>query len=155
MSVVRVHPRRPIFEVAMNFWRCKNISQVKDFCRYIESEWDFSKPLRIDWKEYKPERSLDQNALFHVWCRQMAKFFTDNSEHDYPEEWVKTRMKRKFGIIDSLPDPQSGELIPSLRSTKGYTQGEMFHFMQAIDAYAAEMGIILTVQGEYEELKNG
>ena len=36
-------------------------------------DWDFSKPLAVKLEPYQDPRSLNQNALFHMWCREIAK----------------------------------------------------------------------------------
>ena len=38
-------------------------------------EWDYTTPLTIVLKPYFNPRSINQNALFHMWCREMADHF--------------------------------------------------------------------------------
>jgi hypothetical protein len=73
---------------------------------------------------------------------------------DYTAEWVKTKLKRDFGIVRQLPDPVTGEPVPYLVSTADYDKGEMMEFITRVLAYAnEELGIEILAAGEYAELR--
>ena len=57
----------------------------------VES-WDYLEPLVITFKAYEDQRSLGQNALFHVWCREMAQVFIKKVPNA-TEEGMKFMMK--------------------------------------------------------------
>ena len=74
------------------FWLVKDKQQLRQriefFQRYLESEWNWEYPVEWKVKRYIPKRSLSQNALFHVWCREMAEHFKSKGA-DITEEKMK------------------------------------------------------------------
>lgn len=81
----------------------------------------------------KKRRSLDQNALFHLWCRVIAKD-TGASVMD-----VKDYFKTKFLMREN---PLGGGYI--VGSTSSLKVKEFTHFMNEVQAEAAsEFGIKL------------
>lgn len=107
-----------------------------------------------------PLRSLDQNALLHVWSREIAAHAlkkeikaVEIGEHD----GCKRSLKRKFWIetrhawlIYTIVDPLTGETKKDLSSSSQWTHNNMFEFLTWLQAYAAtELGLTLESKGEF------
>ena len=109
-------------------------------------------PLRLDIKKFQNRRSLDQNALFWVWCEAMAEFFTEGGQ-PMKKQHVHDLLCHKFlGYVDHLIQ---GEKITKLRGTSGLDKGEFQHFMEQVDAWAVDLGIQLVypAASEYSEYR--
>lgn len=110
------------------------------------------------------DRSLDQNALLHVWLteyaahllqvdkrlvtsaqlasikRKMKKMFY--LEHGYP--WMIQRLDDLFGEEKSRND---------FTSSKDWRTGEMYEFLTWLQMFAAEGGMILESKGQFNKLQ--
>ena len=52
--------------------------------------------LHVEWKVPR-SRSLSQNALFHLWCREFSESFNKRSKSDeYTPDDIKLILKHKF-----------------------------------------------------------
>lgn len=133
-------------------WKC----WVKDARAYYDKyKYVTFVPPRIG-----PLRSLDQNALFHVWATEVAahamrkdKKCVSHGELD----GCKRALKRKFWLetkhkwmIYEIIDPLTGESKKDLSSSTRWSRGEMFEFLTWLQAYAAtDLSLILESQGEF------
>jgi len=131
-------------------WVCKEEGQLKMCFEHLRKCWDWSNPISIKWQS-GAIKSDDQRALCHIWMREIRKHMNKTPGNNFTDCEVKTWLKRKFGVIEMGKDLESGKDMPYLKSTEKYLKGEMYHFMQNLDQFAAEHGCILpTVYGTYE-----
>jgi hypothetical protein len=120
--------------------------------------WDYSRPLALKLEPYQDPRSLSQNALFHMWCREIAKGMKKKgfnvTEGDALEAW-KLWLKRRFIGSDDFQISKT-EIRGQVRRSSALNKGDMVHFMDQCYHWASEQGIKLTVplESEYAELKN-
>lgn len=137
------------------FDRVRNKSEAKAympfFVKRIE-DWDYSTPLVITFKPYEEEKSLGQNALFHVWCREMAEVFIKKVPNA-TEEGMKFMMKSMFLGTHSIAigkETYSDQVMPLPKK-----KGEMCFFMDQVYAWAAEKDVLLSLPqyNEYTALK--
>jgi len=140
------------------FWLIKDPIEIKDrmdaFKKFLETEWCWDKPVSWQVKEYKPRRSLSQNDLFHVWCRDMTRYFKKNNGFIGDEEEMKMILKYKFlGTVDI--DIGNTTIPAQVRSTKKLDRGEMLYFMQQVEAWAIDHGVKLTKPQRSEYVKLG
>jgi len=134
-------------------WICKDAGQFDRFCAHITRNWDWSKPLSIEWQE-GVKRSMGQSALVHVWIRALTDYVNGRVKGtDCDEETMKTSLKREFGIRVNITDPITGKDTVVLKSIRKYSKGELYEFMQKVDAYASSIGCLLPVYGEYDQLR--
>ena len=111
-------------------------------------------------------RSLGQNALFHQWCGEIAKFFRDNGKIEFKatgdamnSENMKRSLKDTFlGYEDKRSvNIKTGEITvkQELRHTSKLPKNEMASFMTLVENWAGEFDIPLTipVASEYYELQ--
>ncbi len=115
--------------------------------------WDYSKPLCIKFENYVDPRSLNQNALFHIWCREMSEAFISKVPDATPEG-VKWMMKQKFLGTHDIKVGQT-VITNQIKSSSSLKKGEMVFFMDQVYAWAAEKDVYLSLPqyNEYTELK--
>lgn len=141
------------------FWLVKDKAQLRQriefFQKYLESEWNWEYPVEWKVKRYIPKRSLSQNALFHVWCREMSDHFKERGA-DITEERMKELIKYK--ILGTEDRKINNTVIPGqVRETSGLDRGEMMDFMDRVNEWAMDHGLFLSCpqDSEYMKLKGG
>lgn len=115
--------------------------------------------------ESMSERTLPQNALMHLWLREYAAHLLKKSVKLIGERevgYMKMTAKRRCYaathwdfLIETKHDLITDEMSKGLTSSRKWSKGEMFQFMEWLQAFGAEDGLILEGKGEYEVLKNG
>lgn len=120
--------------------------------------WDFSEPLCIKLEPCKNPRSLSQNALLHIWVREIDKGMQRKGVKvtigDSAEAW-KLWLKRRFLGTDDF-QIKNQRIEGQVRRSSDLSKGEMVHFMDQCYHWALDQGINLTIpkESEYAELKN-
>ncbi len=94
----------------------------------VGSHVDTTTRLRIDLSVWKPPRTLDQNAMFHGLCREIAKATGNDAE------LVKEAMKEQHGTRMRYGD------ILVVTPTHLMSPGEMSELIEATIAEAVECG---------------
>ena len=118
------------------------------------------KPV-VQFIEHQNHRSLDQNALFQKWAREYAchllnKDKVSKEEHEAMKYTLQRQCYAQMGwdyLLARRTDLMTGEQKVERRSTTDFDVGEMYQFMNWIQASAAERGLILESLGEYQELQ--
>jgi len=110
------------------------------------------------------QRTLSQNALLHVWLRSYASHLlkkklelVSEREVGYMKMTAKRRCYADTGwgwLIEHRQDLITKESSKGLTSSKKWSKGELFNFMEWLQAYGANDGLILESSGEYEALKD-
>lgn len=144
-----------------SYWkidRRENVGRILSNLSLWAKDWDYSVPLVLKPEAYKNPRTLSQNALMHVWFRDMANALANRGvkvEDDpiTPDD-VKLMLKDKFlGYADII----RGKLVikDQLRSTSKLDKGELHFFMNQIEEWAMDHGIMLSspAGNEYMKLK--
>ena len=130
--------------------------RLDSLCAELLLRWNWEKPLRIDWKEFKSARSLDQNAFWQIVSREIAKKLCEAAGSDYDSEsheWCKGILKRRYGLVRKRWNPLERKEQPYLLSTKDYDKGELHELISKTLEYAAEIGVLIEAQGEYLDLR--
>jgi len=114
--------------------------------------WDYSSPLVLKLEQYQNPRSLSQNALFHIWCREMAAIFSSKVP-DASEDGMKFMMKSKFlgtHTIKIGKQTYADQIMPLPKN-----RGEMCYFMDQVYNWAAQKSVMLSLPqySEYSALK--
>lgn len=127
---------------------------IDNFKKYLIEHWDFKKPVTWKPQEYKNPRSLSQNALFHIWARELAVYFVGRGSNPETttEENMKLYCKQQFlGFEDIIVGKT---VIPAqLRKTSKLDKGEMYHFMDKIYHWGIEVGCVLSLPDDSEFVK--
>lgn len=141
----------------MKFNSRRDVEQKAKFLIEQMLEWDFSRPLCIKMENYQNPRSLSQNALLHVWCREISEQMENKgfkvTEGNSEEAW-KIWLKRRFLGSDDFKISRT-VISGQVRRTSTLGKGDMVHFMDECYHWATEQGIKLTIpkESEYAELK--
>jgi len=137
------------------FWMVSSKQQlterIKFFTQWLEAEWNWE--YAVQWKvsRYVPKRSLSQNALFHLWCREMAASFREKNP-EITEEKIKLLMKYKFL---GCADVQINNTVISgqVRETSSLDRGEMMDFMDQVQNWAMDHGVFVTCPDDSEYMR--
>ena len=92
----------------------------------------------------KGSRSLSQNALYWMWLGQITDYLNIRKGTDFTTDELHLRLKHDFLGYTEKKTIGSAEISEQLKSTTKLTKGEMFHYMQQIDQWAAGIGLLLT-----------
>ena len=134
------------------FWKIDRREQIEErvdhLKAYLRDDWDWSKPVSIKPEPYQTPRSLDQNALFHVWIREMVSHFKP-ARPELTEEEMKDICKFRFLGTESK---KAGKIVleNQLRQTSKLKKGEMYHFMEQVYQWALELGLQLNTPADSE-----
>lgn len=111
-------------------------------------------PIKIDWKRFS-KRSNPQNALFHMWCSEIAQHFVAGGKHEFTNgdrmnmENVKENLKHTFlGSIPTMKtNMETGEvdIQHETKSSAALSKSEMLHFLDLIRNWAMQFDIVLTI----------
>ena len=109
------------------------------------------------------DRSLDQNALFHVWCTDYAAHLLNKTKKDVTKgelNGMKRIVKKKFNaavsnnfMVGIITDPFTGDTKKDYTSSSDWKSGEAFIVMEWLQLHAANDGLILESLGQYDKLK--
>ena len=144
-------------------WTIANKDQLEAFITRTRELFQEHKIITYAKPELGRGRSLSQNALFQVWAREIAAVvfkvapnFVDEGQHEGMKRWLKKEFYTDTGsdwMIGTMINPRTGEVKKDFRSTKKFTKGNMFFFMEWVQSYAAAKGIVLESKGEYQMLQ--
>lgn len=107
------------------------------------------------------KRSLPANALFHVWCGELADHLTNNAVRfglvddiglpfTYDKETVKGIMKELHGVWKEVKNPVTGVIERRLKSTADYDDAEMYALMQGMKSTSLHIyGFHLVSKGQF------
>jgi len=109
------------------------------------------------------DRSLDQNALFHVWCTEYAAHLLKKDKRSISKgelAGMKRVVKQRFNamnpnnfMVHDIVEPFSGHSRKDFTSSKDWKVGEAFMVMEWLQLHAANDGLILESLGQYDKLK--
>tara|TARA_R110002020_G_scaffold292877_1_gene508307 strand:- start:1169 stop:1576 length:408 start_codon:yes stop_codon:yes gene_type:complete len=124
-----------------------SLSDLKDYFHSLSEE---AFPFRLIYKN-GASRTLNQNGLYWQWMTKMAKYFSD--EKKFTKDDIHDLMRHKFlGYEDRVIN--NTVIAHQLKSTTACLTGEMFAYMEKVDAWSADMGCLLPIpeESEYKEL---
>lgn len=145
----------------MQFFLIKNKIEVeqrlKNIKTWIDDNWDFNDPLRIEFKKQGNKRSIDQNSLMWKWLNTisdwaLSKGWINQDKRRKPEEvWKVYFLSQVFGSETVSMGKESFDVTPS---TSELTVGEMQHLLEFIQSWAIDRGIALVIPKESEFYRN-
>ena len=120
-------------------------------------DWDYTTPLIVKLNAYENPRSLSQNAMSHIWYREIAKEMADKGhkiDHEEPADVWKLWLKKRFlgTTCYSIGNQQIPEQV---KSTSNLTKGQFVHYLDNVYHWATKQGIRLSIpaDSEYAELQ--
>lgn len=141
------------------FWLIKSKDKVSDvikqFTNWLMSEWDWTHAVQFKVVRYTNNRSLPQNALFHIWCREMSDHFSKRGADIDPEKMKELLKYKLLGTEDRVIN---NTVIPSqVKRTRSLDKGEMMDFMDRVQDWALDHGVNVScpADSEYMKLKRG
>lgn len=120
---------------------------------------DSGETYRLIIKPWREKRSLNQNALSHMWYSEISDWLIRRGKDFASPEWVKDAMKHTYlGYVErEMVDVVTGQttLIRSLRHTSDLDTGDMHFYLTQVEGWALSLGCKLTVpaDSEYMNLK--
>ena len=135
------------------------------FQKNVERLYSEHKYLTFRAPSIGADRSLSQNALFHVWCTEYAAYCTSIDKKQVSKgllAGMKRIVKKRFTashpdcygwMIHEVVDPFSGQSKKDYTSSADWKHGEMFIVLCWLQMLAAEDGLILESKGEFAKLQ--
>jgi hypothetical protein len=109
------------------------------------------------------DRSIDQNALFHVWATEYAAFLLKKSKKEVSSgelDGMKRIIKREYCrahpnhfMVHEIVNPRTGETKKDYTSSANWKSGEMFMVLEWMQMQAAHDGLILESIGQYAKFQ--
>lgn len=109
------------------------------------------------------DRSLDQNALFHVWATEYAAYLLKKSVKEVTKgelQGMKRIIKKRFNchhpnnfMIHEIMDPFTGNSKKDYTSSADWKHGEMYMVLDWLQMLAANDGLVLEAKGQFAKLK--
>lgn len=105
-------------------------------------------------KEYEPKRSLAQNALFHVWMRELSDLWDETRGRRYsPAAWKLHFTHTYLGDdVVELPDGTSQVVV---RGTSKLGVKKFAELLFHVEHDSVEMGITVSHTADYHLAMNG
>jgi len=107
--------------------------------------------VKVSWAD---GRTLSQNALSHIWYRDIAKYFKERGKHTFVngdamnDKNMKKNLKNTYLGCESKEyiNMQTGEVTQKLelRHTSDLEKGDMTNYLMLIDAYCKEQSIYIS-----------
>lgn len=121
---------------------------------------DSGETYRLIIKPWREKRSLNQNALSHMWYSEISEYLIKSGRYDATPEWVKRNLKRTYlgceevTYTDFVTGDKSTTYEP--RHTSSLDAGEMHYFLTQVEQWCAQFGLVLTIphDSEYQKLKD-
>ena len=143
------------------FFILKRTAQLQQAFEWITDLFSNSEfPLQIKVEKFDPKRTLSQNALFHMWCQEIADHFVNNGRAHFQsgieitKDTVKENLKQTFLGTEpkTRTNLQTGEVIQleEVQRTRNLSTAKMYRFMVLIDQWALGFNIFLTKPEESE-----
>lgn len=137
------------------FWRVSKPEQLearlKNLSEWLLENWDWTHECKLVPQVLREPRTLSQNALMHVWFKDISTYFTERNYPLTPEQ-AKDLMKYRFlGTEDRV----IGQTVikDQLRHTRDLSKGEETQFLSQIQEWAQDKGLTLTCRADCEYMK--
>lgn len=101
--------------------------------------------VTLEVKKVKRTRNILQNALYWVWVHQLAEFVGSSDKEMH--ETLKSMFRNEIRYITN---PETGEVkeLTIIKSTTTMTVSEFSEYMQRVQQFGAELGIVLKSNNE-------
>lgn len=143
-----------------NKFTVNSIQSLQAFLAMLPGLFEQHKYITFSWRIGKA-RSLDQNALAHVFFTEYAAHLLRKDKRDVTKgevEGMKRHAKREYyretgypWLIHTVVNPATGQTKKDFTSSKSWKKGEMMDFLSWLQMKAANDGLILESKGEYAE----
>lgn len=101
-------------------------------------------PIDVEWKEYKPQRSILQNRLYWEYMTQLAEY----TGHTKDEMHLFCRWK----FIGADKTEIMGQSFNALPSTQDLNTKEFTDYIRSIEVFASEQGVMFSAPSYYDDV---
>lgn len=153
----------PMADQLIEGWTINSSTSYKAFVADVARLFDEHKYITYSAPRIGPDRSLDQNALLHVWCTEYAAHLLTKHKKAVSAgelEGMKRIAKKRFynhsghpWLIHDMVNPFTRESRKEYTSSKSWKSGEMFVFLTWLQNVAAEGGLVLESKGKFSKLQ--
>lgn len=143
-------------------WTVNSEHTKESYKQHVDTLFAEHKYLTFPKPRIGPDRSLDQNALLHVWLTEFAAHLTKCHKSEITPgmlEGIKRSMKGMYHqetqlghMTHKVVCPLTGREKTDFTSSRSWKRGEMFDFLNWLQAFAAQQGCILESKGEHAKL---
>lgn len=144
------------------FWIVNSDHTLTAFVAHVKKQFADHKYVTYRWR-IGADRSLDQNALFHVWLTEfaahLAKCITKDVTPPMLEQikkdvkgWCYRESAWDFMVYEEA-SLLTGETKKGFTSSSSWGRGEMYNVLCWLQAFAAQYGCVLEAKGEFAKLK--
>ena len=133
------------------------------YCVQVKQWFDDKKYLTFAPPRIGPDRSINQNSLFHVWLTELAAHLVKCHKSEVTKGMLagmkftaKELYYRHSGypwMIHKVACPLTGRSKNDYTSSGSWHRGEMFEVLNWLQMFAAEKGLVLESRGEHAKLK--
>lgn len=111
------------------------------------------KKLSLEIKQWRDKRSIPQNQTMWMWNTEIANHIKKKTGQDFDPEDIHELLKQLFCPVTEIT---VGSTTTSVRSTKRLDKSQMHRYLEQVDAWAAEKGIMLTIPygSQYQEMRD-
>lgn len=144
-------------------WVLNSEQSKRAFFAHVDSLFNEHKYLTYSAPKVGADRSLGQNALFHVWLDEFACHLAKchySQLTDGMREGTKRTVKGLFYqeydyefMVHNVVCPLSKRSKKDYTSSAKWKQGEMYLMLDWFQNFAATKGCVLESKGEYAKLK--
>lgn len=124
--------------------------------------YDLHKYVTFVWR-IGADRSLDQNALWHVWLTEWIAYKLGKAPKQVTKKelaGIKKTVKRLYYLhsaadfmVHEIIDYSTGRVSREFTSSADWGRGEMYDVLTYLQLIAAEDGCVLEAVGEFAKLK--
>ena len=142
-------------------WVINNAASLAGFIKSATDIYAEHKYVTYGAPRIGRDRSLDSNALLHVWLTEYAAHLLDKNKKSVTKgeiAGIKRVAKKRFTatypqhaswMVHVITDPFSKGQKKDYTSSKDWKKGEMYVFLNWLQMHAANDGLILESKGEH------
>lgn len=143
-------------------WTINSPSTLRAFHDHVDRLYGQHKYITFPTPRIGADRSITQNALFHVWLTEFAAHLANCNKKEVSDgmiEGIKKSVKGMFyretgyeWMIHKVICPLTKREKTDYTSSKSWKHGEMFMVLNWLQFFASKHGCILESKGEHAKL---
>ena len=113
-----------------DYVKISSTTEVDAKLKHLEARirgWNYQSPLVIKLTPFTDPTSLSQDAMFNIWCREIAdqmKVKTPSADAEAWKLWLKHKFLGTYAV-KGLSKATPYALIPAMRPADGPPQGDL------------------------------
>lgn len=142
-----------------NQWETRlNRHNFEALGQQLRERIEAGREYRLRLEPYREKRTLSQNATAHMWYAEISRYLVARGRADCTPEFMKRALKATFlgfeeeTYLEVITGERTKRQV--LRKTSRLKTGEMFDFMTRVQAWALEIGCVVTAPIDSEFMQN-